>query len=104
MQPTAVLAEPPGGPLFAAADTSQADEALRRACEADVRRQVDQVAGHLRAVNPGDQITDTSRFATAALVAGTVGRMRPLLRVLPHVDTFPAGATRGEYADILTGR
>lgn len=102
-QSVATLAEPTSGPLFTTLDDpGQADEAVRRAREADKQRQVAEVADYFRAVNPNGPITDAGRFTTAVMVAGTVGRVRPLLRALPHVDTMPAGTTRRAYADQLT--
>lgn len=107
MQRTAVLAPPTGRPLFTAVDTNQADEGLRRARAADAhrtRQQLREVADHFRTVNPDAPITDPARIATAVLVAGTVGRMRPLLRLMPFAGTLPAGTTRAAYADHIEGR
>ena len=102
-QSVATLAEPTTGPLFTTlGDPGQADEGLRRAKEADKQRQVSEVADHLRDVNPDAPITDAGRYTTAVMIAGTVGRVQPLLRRLPHIDTMPTGTSRRQYAGMLT--
>lgn len=100
MNSIAVLEPPTTGPLFVTADT-QADEALRRAREADKQRlhaQLIEVADHLDAVNPNGPITEGARYCTAVMVAGSLDRLKPLLRALPFTDALSKGATRSDYA------
>lgn len=100
MHSIAVLEPPTTGPLFVTADT-QADEGLRRAKEDDERRakqQISEVAEHLDAVNPAGPMTEGARYCTAVMVAGSLGRLKPLLRALPFAEVLPEGSTRGDYA------
>lgn len=101
MHSTAVLEPPTSGPLFVTAEDDQVEEWLRRAKEEDERRvqkQLIEVADHLDAVNPDGPITEGARYCTAVMVAGSLGRLKPLLRALPFTDVLPKGATRGDYA------